>query len=98
MCCWNELLRTGNLMNFGYINNMNFLKNDKNILHDSIPLKSICYLEIQGKSNVTMKSNQIINTKFWIIVISERKMGHRRERNTQETSTFLVMFCFLPGE
>lgn len=67
-------------------------------MHDSIPLKSICYLEIQGKSNVTMKKNQIINTKFWIIVIWERKMGHRRERNTQETSTFLVMFCFLPGE
>ena len=42
-------------MNFGYINNMNFFFNDKNILHDSIPLKSICYLEIQVKSNVTMK-------------------------------------------
>lgn len=54
-------------MNFGYINNMNFKKNDKNILHDFIHL--ICYLEIQGKSNVTMKRNQIINTEFWIIVI-----------------------------
>ena len=27
-----------------------------------------------------------------------KEMGHRRERNTQETSTFLVMFYFLPGQ